>query len=59
MFVNGGAGAERFLPSGPEDLRQVLAQPGGGADAEAAHAGHLAAEAQLGEDSEPAATESH
>jgi hypothetical protein len=48
--MEGGSFAERVLPAGLEGGLEVFAHPVGGVGVEAAHAGHLVAEAVLGED---------
>ena len=50
MRVDGRALAQRVHPAGLEGGFQVGAHPLGGVGVEAAHAGHLVAEALLGED---------
>jgi hypothetical protein len=48
--VYGGAGPERVVPAGLERGLEVVAHAVGGVGVEAAHSGHLVAEALFGED---------
>lgn len=48
--VDGCAGAQRFFPAGLQSVLQVVAHPVRGVGIEPTHAGHLVAQALLGQD---------
>ena len=50
MFVEGSPFAQGLLPAGLEGELEVLAHPVGDVSVETTHAGHLVAQAMLGED---------